>query len=445
MQKVQGYQGYQGYNASPVLQALVARKGGQAQSQPPITQDSVDRYQGVADALTQSSLGYRHTPYVAQGVAQIGEALLARRARKKADKHSAAFAQQQQVQQQQAQAAQQAQQAALLQQGQSAGLSPRELIALQTNPGEYGKAAATGAETRVINDQLVAPGGGQALGDYRSPIALGQGESAVNPATGQTIASVAPKPTRSFEQELALQQAGANRTTVNTGDAPNSRPIVDKPDKGYQRIFDEESGTYRDIPIPGSRSALQRQAENTTAFRAIQSSDIQHETMTNNIREARELIGASTVGFAGLLKDLPASSQRQLRNRLDTVRSNIGFDKLQEMRENSPTGGALGQVSEREIDFLQATRGKLDQLTKPSDLLQALEEIEGSLGRLQEVRRIAYEAEHGQGAGQEIPQIRPSSRTALPDGYEFTEDDIAHTMAQHGLSREEVLAKLGGQ
>ena len=147
--------------------------------------------------------------------------------------------QQQQQQAQQALQAQQQKQAALLQQGQSAGLSQRELIALQTNPEAYGKAAATGAETRVINDQLVAPGGGQALGDYRSPITLGQGETAVNPATGGTVASVAPKPTRTFEQELQLRSAGANRTTVNnsTGGPAPSTPFEKKRDEGFAQTY----------------------------------------------------------------------------------------------------------------------------------------------------------------------------------------------------------------
>lgn len=325
------------------------------------------------------------------------------------------------------------------------GLQGRERLAFLHNPEEYAKQASTNyaaanvsaGDSRLVNGQFqTAPA---------AAYTLGQGQQRFN-GNNQQVAQVAPKPQRSFEEEMALRRAGANQTTVNTGNgAPGNRPIVDKPDKGFQRIFDNQSGTYRDIPIPGSNSSQQRERENTTAFRAFEASNIQFDTMKDNIAAARELVSGSTTGLGGLLRDVPASSQRQLRNRLATVQSNIGFDKLQEMRESSPTGGALGQVSEREIDFLQATRGRLDQLSRPADIMQALEEVEASLGRLQEVRRIAYERDHGRIPGESQTNIRPTTSTTLPDGYEVTEEDIAHTMQQHGMTREQVLQRLGGQ
>ena len=41
--------------------------------------------------------------------------------------------------------------------------------------------------------------------------------------------------------------------------------------------------------------------------------------------------------------------------------SSIGFDRLQAMRDASPTGGALGQVSERELSQLNASIANLRQ------------------------------------------------------------------------------------
>jgi len=62
----------------------------------------------------------------------------------------------------------------------------------------------------------------------------------------------------------------------------------------------------------------------------------------------------------------------------ETIVANIGFDRLQQMRDASPTGGALGQVSERELSTLQAVLGSLalsqseDQLIKNLDRLSTL-------------------------------------------------------------------------
>src|SRR5690606_3574220 len=59
---------------------------------------------------------------------------------------------------------------------------------------------------------------------------------------------------------------------------------------------------------------------------------------------------------------------RNLDALLTTVKANVGFDRLQAMREASPTGGALGAVSDFENRQLQATLGNLEQSQTPDQL-----------------------------------------------------------------------------
>ena len=83
-------------------------------------------------------------------------------------------------------------------------------------------------------------------------------------------------------------------------------------------------------------------------------------------------------GFVGnLTSNIGGTPQYDLNALLDTVRANIGFAALQEMRNNSPTGGALGQVSEFENRLLQATQGNLA-------LGQTEEQLRRNLGRVRE-------------------------------------------------------------
>jgi len=69
------------------------------------------------------------------------------------------------------------------------------------------------------------------------------------------------------------------------------------------------------------------------------------------------------------------------KNRIDglalatTIKSSIGFDRLQQMRDESPTGGALGQVSELELITLQATLGSLDLDQSEEQLLANLDRL----------------------------------------------------------------------
>lgn len=88
-----------------------------------------------------------------------------------------------------------------------------------------------------------------------------------------------------------------------------------------------------------------------------------------------------TLGFLPMPTDAG-----QLNDALDTIRANVGFNRLQEMREASPTGGALGQVSEMENRLLQATIAKMN----PTQGKAALSK---NLGR---VRKRFFNVIHGE-------------------------------------------------
>lgn len=93
-----------------------------------------------------------------------------------------------------------------------------------------------------------------------------------------------------------------------------------------------------------------------------------------------------------------------LQGTLDTIKANIGFEELQRMRDMSPTGGALGQVTEKEIAFLQSVLGSLarsqGQRQLDQNLMEAKRQIRGSFDRIKQ----AYEADYGvsyDGGGQQ--------------------------------------------
>ena len=86
-------------------------------------------------------------------------------------------------------------------------------------------------------------------------------------------------------------------------------------------------------------------------------------------------------GFTGSLSNYVANTPgSNLSRMLDGIQANIGFDKLQDMRNNSPTGGALGAVTERELALLQSVYGSLVNS-------QSAEDLKFNLNRLKEVRQ----------------------------------------------------------
>jgi hypothetical protein len=101
------------------------------------------------------------------------------------------------------------------------------------------------------------------------------------------------------------------------------------------------------------------------------------EAKSNNfdrlIDEAAALVGPYTTGYGSLLERMPASEARALANVVESLQATLGFDALQEMRANSPTGGALGNVTDFENRRLSSTITSLDTGVEGSTFLERLQ------------------------------------------------------------------------
>lgn len=98
--------------------------------------------------------------------------------------------------------------------------------------------------------------------------------------------------------------------------------------------------------------------------------------MQNEVNELMAFIDANGgVGWGSLMKMVPEGSSRTVQQRLTTIRANIGFDELVNMRNNSPTGGAVGQLSDRELMNFQAVHGSLDQKQNVDELKRSLTSV----------------------------------------------------------------------
>lgn len=108
---------------------------------------------------------------------------------------------------------------------------------------------------------------------------------------------------------------------------------------------------------------------------------------------AKKLVGGLTTGLTGTLIGLkPGSDAYNLQAKIDTIKSQLGFSQLQAMRDASPTGGALGPVSNQEIKFLQAALANLDKGQDAATLKKNLDKVilhynnwrEAAVGKLNE-------------------------------------------------------------
>ena len=142
------------------------------------------------------------------------------------------------------------------------------------------------------------------------------------------------------------------------------------------------------FPEVGGEQVARLQEEELERIRGIEDEQLRAEQadqtvldhvsdIRRNVDTIRELVAVAPEGYLGSVaaKLSPTSTSGQIRRVIETLQSNIGFDKLQAMRDASPTGGALGQVSERELSNLQAVLGSLDARSTDEELNRVLDQV----------------------------------------------------------------------
>lgn len=210
-----------------------------------------------------------------------------------------------------------------------------------------------------------------------------------------------PKPADAYERYMAEEK--------NAGRTPLGRVEFELAKKGKgTTVYGEDGKPIVEID-GGSRPPHEIAAEENSIETAT--------VVLDEINRARSIMGESGVpstGFVGSrLKDVEGTKQYQLSRHLDTIKANIGFDEITALRRASKTGGALGQVTERELAFLQAVKGSLSQGQNTDSLEYTLDRIE----RAFMVAKFGVKGAFDQMSPEQqeifVSEMRPEERTAL--------------------------------
>lgn len=274
-----------------------------------------------------------------------------------------AILQQQQALQDRALAQQQQQQAIAQRQSiaQSMGINPS--VALDDNAWKAAvEAANRGRQTTTVNGVVLDVNTGQPI--FQAPQQPTTGMQDYN-FYAESERQAGRQPLGPLEYEQALRSAGASRTNIDTGTVP----------QGYQAIRDEQGRLIRYDPVPGGPADTTKTQEKAQA-NTQRSSNIVLEDVDRAV-SAIENNPALTTGIIGnWSRGIGGTPANKVQNLLQTVRANSAFDRLQQMREASPTGGALGAVSDSELGLLQNAIGSLEQSNNSEDLVYNLRRVQ---------------------------------------------------------------------
>lgn len=132
-------------------------------------------------------------------------------------------------------------------------------------------------------------------------------------------------------------------------------------------------------------------------------------------RDAMDNGGWGETGFTGtVMRMVPGSPAYDLAENLKTIDANSAFSALQEMRNNSPTGGALGQVTEKELDLLKSSIANLNPGQSQQQFLTNLREARQRYADI--LKRLNPEAAKPEGSQQ---LARQQTNSPVTDGIEY--------------------------
>lgn len=118
------------------------------------------------------------------------------------------------------------------------------------------------------------------------------------------------------------------------------------------------------------------------------------DNQANKIESLENRANASTVGLIGdSLKGIAGTPSANFYADLLSVEADEAFSALQRMRDASPTGGALGSISERELDLLKSARVNLSQNQSPTQFRKNAELLRKQIEKSKKILQQTYQAD----------------------------------------------------
>ncbi|GAB3345865.1 hypothetical protein [Marilutibacter aestuarii] len=288
----------------------------------------------------------------------------------------------------------------------------------------------------------MAPGAGQAMVDETTTLATQMAQAGISDAQIEAFirsrlnaGGIDTQPPMQRMGAQPMPAAGSPITgprldPVNGGYMGGARPLSAAEEAAQKRLAETnvdlstaDARARAEAEAQRLKTAAQKDAEleaerNEQAPKRVARYQQALDTAQNvqsSIQKARNMIGGMSTGFIGARsRGIEGSPAYNLAAEIETIKANLGFDRLQQMRDNSPTGGALGQVAIQELTALQSTVANLDPNQSAEQLQRNLDRIADHYSKWSEAVRDALREEGAGGNASKAPQAG-----SVQDGYRF--------------------------
>jgi hypothetical protein len=379
MKSYRGYQGVGGNNKRPMsVQELLS---GQAIQPEPMgeTMPDLAGAQGgarssrrIADMLTDRAMSRNATGLV-DGFSQLGEAFLANKAGKRADAADQQYSQMVQALTQKATQGDEASIAALL--------SPEAAISRRDQQQRYGvddgfRQAGLDLQGRGVDlqerglDHNITHSNRvfDREGDWR-------GEDVDFRNQGQA-----------FAEEMGRGQLGLgwanhalNKNAIEAKSQAGPATIAPSPEAGMQSDWDDEAGEWVSRPVRGGKVERELQAEDRQRRIRFEGQRRAGETALRDINRGLERLdemskdeGTLGAGQRAISAILPGTNASRFNEDVKSFLSNLGIEKIMEIRAS---GATLGAIPFQQQERLEQLQGNFSLTMSPTDLRENLIDI----------------------------------------------------------------------
>lgn len=215
-------------------------------------------------------------------------------------------------------------------------------------------------------------------------------------------------------EQMKLEDSRANRHDETLKEiAKMGKTDGNKPPAGYRYTKDGNLEA-----IPGGPADLKLQGQLNQDTQTLDSSRASLRGLAQAANELKSHAGLPGItGLRGALPNVPGTAAANAQALLNTLKSKVAFGTLQDMRANSKTGGALGNVSDAEGKRLESYLAALDNAQDEEQMKSSLQRIVDFVEEADSRLLNAYNMKHKKSEAASTES--PSAQSTTPKRLKF--------------------------
>lgn len=181
---------------------------------------------------------------------------------------------------------------------------------------------------------------------------------------------------RQTEATIGASQASAASSAASAARTRQLTPVQVRKEKALAEKAELDAEKIR-LAMEKARAQLSGRPAPADLEEARKQVRTELEAAVEAKRLSREMFGASGLGQS-LTANISGTPAATVSSLLKPIQANTAFNKLQEMRSKSPTGGALGAVSDKELQLLYSSEAAIDPTASDEAFQKGLDTVIGN-------------------------------------------------------------------